>query len=552
MSVIKLKLFNTAGPCDPVDHYMLPALPRLPDVQYLIDTKQYFVLHAPRQSGKSTSITAFADKINNEERFYALYCSLQIVRDFIDPDRGMAAILKKLEIDMNGSEVKALREVWDSLPEIEFNSATVILETLRTICKKLDKELVIFFDEADCLADEILISFLSQLRDGYEKRGKKQTPFARSIALIGMRNIRDYKNRIRPDRKTMGSASPFNVIKKALTMANFTKDEIKILYGQHTEATSQVFEEEAIERAWYWSEGQPWLSNALAYEAVVEILLNNYSQPVTGQHIDQAADNLMNRRDTHIDSLLDRLSELRVSSVIESVIAGENLRYGLVDDDVQYCLDLGLVKEFWAEEKDDMPDTQPDKILIEHPMGNQAKNPENVFLRPANPIYNNFINIDYYSRLLKYLPEDRSKWIDGDSIKISQLLKDFQDDWRKTAEYDFKGLTVRETIPQVLLQFYLKKAVNNGGEVDRELSVGRGRADICVKYKGHIYPLELKMDRGKLSMRLSLRQIRRYMDILGVKEGWLVIFDGRPIDPKVDDTTKIWDTRIYWDTKSLL
>jgi hypothetical protein len=89
------------------------------------------------------------------------------------------AILKKIETDMKGSEVRAIREVWHDLPEIEFNSTTVILDTLRTICKKLDKEMVIFFDEADCLTYEILISFLRQLRDGYENRGQTQTPFAR-------------------------------------------------------------------------------------------------------------------------------------------------------------------------------------------------------------------------------------------------------------------------------------------------------------------------------------------------------------------------------------
>jgi hypothetical protein len=168
--------FNIAGPCNPLKHYMLPALPRLPDVQGLIDNEDYFVLHAPRQSGKSTSVVAFAEKINSEGRFYALYCSLQTVQEAIDPDTGMAAIQKTLEIGMKGSEVKAVREVWDSLPEIEFNSATVILETLRAVCKKLDKELVIFFDEADCLADEILISFLSQLRFGYEREEKRRHP----------------------------------------------------------------------------------------------------------------------------------------------------------------------------------------------------------------------------------------------------------------------------------------------------------------------------------------------------------------------------------------
>jgi hypothetical protein len=46
--------FNTAGPCNPADHYMLPALRRPPEVHTLIGQRSYFVLHAPRRVGKTT------------------------------------------------------------------------------------------------------------------------------------------------------------------------------------------------------------------------------------------------------------------------------------------------------------------------------------------------------------------------------------------------------------------------------------------------------------------------------------------------------------------
>ncbi|MDR2198725.1 MAG: ATP-binding protein, partial [Deltaproteobacteria bacterium] len=82
-------------------------------------------------------------------------------------------------------------------------------------------------------------------------------------------------------------------------MANITKDEVKTLYAQHTEATGQIFLDQAVERAYYWSDGQPWLVNALARQVVEEILVNDYNRTITAEHIDQAADDLMKRRDTH-------------------------------------------------------------------------------------------------------------------------------------------------------------------------------------------------------------------------------------------------------------
>ncbi|NJN18646.1 MAG: ATP-binding protein, partial [Oscillochloris sp.] len=55
--------FNVAGPCRPDIHYMLPATARLPDVMRLITQQSYFVLHAPRQTGKTTAMLSLAQEL---------------------------------------------------------------------------------------------------------------------------------------------------------------------------------------------------------------------------------------------------------------------------------------------------------------------------------------------------------------------------------------------------------------------------------------------------------------------------------------------------------
>ncbi|MDR3203530.1 MAG: hypothetical protein LBV23_02125 [Deltaproteobacteria bacterium] len=57
------KQFNTAGPCVPEKHYLLPVLPRLPEVDDLIEDEYYFILHAPRQSGKTTFLNFLTNKL---------------------------------------------------------------------------------------------------------------------------------------------------------------------------------------------------------------------------------------------------------------------------------------------------------------------------------------------------------------------------------------------------------------------------------------------------------------------------------------------------------
>ncbi|MDR1872183.1 MAG: ATP-binding protein, partial [Deltaproteobacteria bacterium] len=278
MPTSKPKKFNVVGPCDPARHYTLPAFPRLPDVQSLIKDELYFVLHAPRQSGKTTSIYAAVAQINAEGDYYALYCSLEGLRKITDRALAMSLIVGGLNGALLDSGVKALEKVAVSGFLAEARARADFEEYpvgawFKVLCKWLDKDLVVFFDEADSLTEQPLLSFLAQLRTGYGDRAKVvKVPFPRSIALIGMVNLRDYKAKIRPDSETLGSGSPFNIIAEALTLANFTQEEIKDLYGQHTEATGQVFLDEAVQRAYYWSEGQPWLVNALAREVVEEIL----------------------------------------------------------------------------------------------------------------------------------------------------------------------------------------------------------------------------------------------------------------------------------------
>ena len=50
------KFFNVAGPCLPAKHYMLPALERMPEIRRLVEREMYFVVHAPRQSGKTNHV----------------------------------------------------------------------------------------------------------------------------------------------------------------------------------------------------------------------------------------------------------------------------------------------------------------------------------------------------------------------------------------------------------------------------------------------------------------------------------------------------------------
>ncbi|HET6387131.1 MAG TPA: hypothetical protein VFJ58_27400 [Armatimonadota bacterium] len=74
-----MRFFNTSGPVNREDHYCLPPLERwdLEEILSLIDQKRYFVLHAPRQTGKTTCLLSLVQYLNHQGKFRALYANLE-------------------------------------------------------------------------------------------------------------------------------------------------------------------------------------------------------------------------------------------------------------------------------------------------------------------------------------------------------------------------------------------------------------------------------------------------------------------------------------------
>jgi hypothetical protein len=367
---------------------------------------------------------------------------------------------------------------------------------------------VILFDEADCLSEGTLISFLRQLRDGYGSRNR--IPFVHSVVLVGMRNIRDYKARIRSESETMGSASPFNIITKAMTLKNFTQEEISMLYGQHTNDTGQLFEDGVIELVWEQTQGQPWLVNAIAREVIIEILQLDYTQPITADMVKQAIQTIILRRDTHIDSLLERLKEERVRKVVEAIITGDYVSPS--SDDFHFTCDFGLIR--MTEQKTE----------------------------PANPIYTEVIvrtlNYDLQCDLQQNATVYQiHRYLKNRRIDMDFLMRDFQQFWQHHSDIWIEKFEYKEAAPHLILMAFLQRVINGGGEIYREMAAGTARLDICLIYKKHKYPIELKIRYGDKYVEKGIQQTARYMDKLGCSEGWLTVFDR--------STEKTWEEKLY-------
>ena len=505
-----MKRFNTTGPCFPDEHYMMPALDRLPGVRELVAGGGYFVVHAPRQTGKTTALQALVSEINAKGEMAAMYCTLEAVQGATDPDNAMPKIRTLLLRSANTIPAFAVsRSNDDGLRTGSQEAgwtAAVVSDTLTNICERVGKPLVVVFDEADCLVGDVLISFLRQLRDGYVNR--KMIPFPKSIALVGMLDVRDYKAQIRPDGQSLGQVSPFNIIAEDMLIPNFTEADIAALYAQHTAATGQRFADGVVGAVWRWTRGQPWLVNAIANDCVTKIHGNRYGEPITIEDVETAKEAIIRRRDTHVDSLMERMREPRVRRIVEPLISGDKSDVTYNDDDYRYITDLGLLRV------------------------------DRGALVPANPMYAEIIG-RYLSRgeqdaMIRSVPE--TPWVKDDGLDMKGLMAAFQQFWRENSGADRDIMGYRESVPHLVLMAFLQRVTNGGGHINREMALGTGRLDLCVEFRGARYAIEVKTSVNFQGAK-SYAQCAKYLDSLGLAEGWMPIFE--------KSKEKSWDEKIY-------
>ena len=502
-----MRFFNTEGPVRPDLHYCLPPLHRwnLDDVLTLIERQKYFLLHAPRQTGKTTCLLALMEHLNREGRYRALYVNIeaaQAARERVEA--GMAAVVQAIA---NSAAWRLKDPLADALARevLQGPSLLVGVEAFLTRwCAQSPRPLVLLLDEVDALVGDTLISLLRQLRAGYEQRPHH---FPQSVILCGVRDLRDYRIHARSEPEPITGGSAFNIKAESLRLGDFSAAETRALLLEHTAETGQVFTPDALDRVWELTQGQPWLVNALAYRACFKLPAGrDRSRPITLDLIDQAKEGMILERVTHLDQLAHKLQEPRVRRVIEPMLAGTEPGE-VAEDDRQYLVDLGLLKRDGAG-----------GLVV------------------ANPIYREVLPRALAGGPQDSLPRIAPSWLNADgTLNPAALLDAFLAFWRRHGEPLLKSAPYHEVAPHLVLMAFLHRVINGGGTLEREYAIGMGRMDLCLRYGAVTLGLELKVWRDGRPDPLAegLIQLDDYLAGLGLDSGWLVIFDRRSNQPPI-------------------
>ena len=319
-----MRFFTTEGPVNCADHYCLPPLARLDlaELLTLVGQKKYFLLHAPRQTGKTTCLLALAETLNREGRYRAVYANIEVAQAYRENvDKGMAAVVEQISRGAHDQIGDATATTLARELITQSTGGTVVGEFLTLWCQNAALPTVLLLDEVDALVGDTLIALLRQLRAGYPQR---PALFPQTVILCGVRDLQDYRIHSSSEKAVITGGSAFNIKAKSLRLGDFDRQETVTLLSEHTQETGQVFTPEALDQVWELTAGQPWLVNALAYTACFELRSGrDRSQPITEEQIQAAKEQLILDRVTHLDQLADKLKEPRVRRVVEPMLRGE-------------------------------------------------------------------------------------------------------------------------------------------------------------------------------------------------------------------------------------
>ena len=523
--------FNTAGPSVAGKHYCLDPLQRieLPELLSLIQAERYFVLHAPRQTGKTTCLISLMKYLNAQGHYRAVYANIesaQTARNNVAD--GLRAVCSSVAASIKmhlGDKISA--DAWLGIFNDQGHNSALI-ELLRHWTQAdPSRPTVLFLDEIDALVGDTLVSVLRQLRSGYNDRPDN---FPTSVILCGVRDVRDYRIHTGGGEIITGG-SAFNIKAESIRIGNFTQTDIANLYAQHTADTGQQFEGEIFDKVWDDTAGQPWLVNALAREACFKLPEGkDRNRPIDLEIYLQAREQLIQSRATHLDQLTDKLKENRVHRVIASMLAGEG-NDNIPTDDMQYVQDMGLI-------------TLDQQVRISNAIYREVIPRELTWTRQLTIAH----NTSWY-----VMPDKR--------LDIPKLLLAFQQFFRENADAWIERFQYKEAGPQLLLQAFLQRVINGGGRLTREYGLGMLRMDLYLEwplddvlaFRGPLQRVvfELKILRNSMKTTLAdgLAQTSRYASICGADEAHLLVFDRSTKKPW---SKKIWRKKEVVDGKAVL
>jgi len=335
------RYFNIPGCCNSQEHYMVNLDSRLVQIKKMIDRGQYFCINRGRQYGKTTILKALKKFLYEDYTVVSLDFQGLSAADFKTEEAFVKALARELLMirDCRTNMGKNIRLYIEEIRKRENSTIADIFAILSEWCDIAEKPIVILIDEVDQASNnQVFLDFLAQLRGYYLNRTER--PTFQSVILAGVHDIRNLRQKIRPDvehryNSPWNIASPFNVD------MSFSPQDIAGMLEEYESDYHTGMDIEKISQLIYdYTSGYPVLVSSIC-KFMDDMSVWSESE------VSEAVKLILKENNALFESLINKIEDNHnlYDYLYQILIDGRRISYNPDDSVIKLAMMYGFVKE---------------------------------------------------------------------------------------------------------------------------------------------------------------------------------------------------------------
>ncbi|MDO4156508.1 MAG: AAA-like domain-containing protein [Oscillospiraceae bacterium] len=489
------RYFNITGSCNPQEHYMVNLDSRLAQIKKMVDAGQYFAINKGRQYGKTTMLDALQEYLKQQYSVIFLDFQSQMSTAMFENEAIFAnafadAFIEAAMFSNQDALMKISKSQLDGI-----NNLVDLFRKLSFICKLNDKKIILMIDEVDSAANnQVFLDFLAQLREYYLQRNKR--PTFQSVILAGVHDIRNLRQKIRPDAEHKHN-SPWNIASSFDVDMSFSVSDIAGMLEDYENDYHTGINIKKISQLIYdYTSGYPVLVSTICK------WMDEKNTKWTAEDLTGAVKQVITDRSPLFESLINKLEddETLRSLLYAILFQGKKFLFSAYDATIYSAMMYGFVKN------------QNGAVAISNRIFETVIYDWFISLESTNhPIFSEGVN-------------DKSQFIMGNQLNMEKILEKFVLHFNDI--YGTKPDKFKEDDGRKLFLLYLRPIINGTGNYYIESQTrDQKRTDVIVDYLGQQYIIELKIWRGEEYNTEGEQQLSEYLDYYHIDKGYLLSFN---------------------------
>lgn len=494
------KRFNSTGVCVPKKHYMVDISNKLIQIKRLVESEFYFTINRPRQYGKTTTLNRLKKMLNDE--YMVVSISFEGIGDkvFKSEQEFSKTFLELLSENIELTDVDEAQRLRDL--SIDLNNIKDLSRTITQFVRDSKKEVVLFIDEVDKSSNnQLFLSFIGMLRNKYLAREVEEDYTFKSVILVGMYDVKSLKLKLRQEEEAKYN-SPWNIAVDFDIDMSFSTEEISSMLKEYADINKVVMDIEALSKEiYFFTGGYPYLVSRICQIIDEKVIVNsNISWSI--EHVRQGIKIINEEVNTLFESIVKNLennNEL-YELVNRILVDGEQIIFNPLDPTISLGVTYGIFKK--GENGVEIGNIIFEEIIY------------NYMISKVRTITN---KMSLYNVKSSFVAEDGS-------LNIVKILQRFQQFMKE--QYSAKDKEFIEHHGRLLFLAFIKPIINGTGFDFKEVQISEEkRLDLVITYNSFKYIVEMKIWRGTKYHEEGLKQLYDYLDIHGLSEGYLLIFN---------------------------